>query len=115
MGRKVSTVDPRLFSCRTITPSLDQMIAHRPEKIPVDLPIRIVRAYVTLILIDEMRRIAHDQIPHFRTRNAFEVIGLINRNAVAEFIQAHRLLARRNRRRVDVGQAKSIAKTIAKH
>jgi hypothetical protein len=35
------------------------MIAHCLEEIPVDLPTGIVGAYVTLILIDEMGRVAH--------------------------------------------------------
>jgi hypothetical protein len=69
----------------------------------VDSPFWIVCANVAFILIDEMRRVAHNQVPHFRTRNVFEIVLLINGNAVAEFINAHGVLARRNCRRVDVG------------
>src|ERR1700733_4883571 len=91
------------------------MLAHRLEEILVDLPFRIVRAYVALISIDEMRRVAHDQVPHFRTWNAFKIIRLINRNAVAEFVDAHCVPARRNCRWVDVRQAKCFAKAMPKH
>ena len=88
------------------------MVAHCLEEVFVDSPIRIVRAYVALILIDEMWWIAYDQVPHFRTWNALEIIRLTNGNAVAEFVDAHGMLAR-SRRRVDVRQAKDF--TEAKH
>ncbi len=81
---------------------LCQMVAHHPEEVLVDLPIWIVRAYVPLILIDEMGWVAHDQVPYFRMRNVFEIIRLINRNAVAELVDAHGVLARRNCCRVNV-------------
>jgi hypothetical protein len=51
-----------------------QMVAYRFEEVPVDSPIGIVRTYVALILIDEMWWVAYDQVPHFRTWNALEII-----------------------------------------
>jgi len=71
-----------------------------------------VRAYVPLILIDEMGWVAHDQVPYFRMRNVFEIIRLINGNEVAEFVDVHGVLARRNRFWVDVGQAKSFTEAM---
>src|ERR1700679_981037 len=91
------------------------MAAYRLEEVFVDSPIRIVRADVALILIDEMRWVAYDKVPHFRTRNALEIIRLINRNAVAEFVDVHGVLARRNRRRVDVREAKGFTEAMSKH
>jgi len=88
------------------------MTAYRLEEVFVDSPIRIVRADVALILIDEMRRVAYNQVPYSRSGNALEIIRLINRNAVAEFVDVHGVLARPNRFWVDVGQAKSFTEAM---
>jgi hypothetical protein len=96
-------------------PIFGQMAAYRLEEVFVDSPIRIARAYVALILIDEMRWVAYDQVPHFRTRNALEIIRLINSNAVVEFVDVHGVLARQNRRRVDVGKAERFTEAMPEH
>src|SRR3982750_1687325 len=77
-------------------------------------PARIVSADVAFILINEMRRIADDQVPFFRAWNVLEIIRLIDRNPIAEIVGAHSVPTGSHRCRIDVRNAEGLAKAMSK-
>lgn len=91
------------------------MGANCRKEVAMDAPIWIMGANVALVLIDKVRRIAYDQIPLLGSWDVFEIVRLVDRDALAEIVDANSVSARCDRRRIDVGKAKGFAKPVAKH
>ncbi len=73
------------------------------EETPVQLPILIMEAQFTRRNVDEMWRVADDQIPLLGCRDIVEVIGMIDRDAIRQSVLRNSAAARRDGFRVHVG------------
>src|SRR5262249_21472742 len=84
------------------------------EQSPVQLPVGIVIAQLVGRSVGEMRRIADDEIPLLCCGDIVEIIGAINGDAAAELVGCNSAPARFDRFRIDIGDTKRVAKSVAK-
>jgi len=79
----------------------------------MQLPALIVKAQFPRRNIDEMRRVADNQVPLFGCWNTVEIVRVIDRNPIFESVLRHGAAASLDRFRVDIGDAQCVTKPVA--
>lgn len=82
------------------------------EKLTMDLPIAVIRAQVSNPIVDEMRRIAYDEIPLLGVRHIPQIVGMVSGDPSCELIFHDRSLTGLNGLRIDIGEAQRFGETV---
>lgn len=93
------------------------------KELPMNAPLRIVCAQVAGIFVGgkafdrrlgKVRRIRNDEVPALARRDALEIVGMIDQNAIGKPIGLDSSAAGRDGLRIDIGETKRLAQIVRK-